>query len=169
MSLMVRALVQPNRVFDLLSQASPSPAAVFVRFALVLGVLPPLFAYIGASRFGWRLGAVEPLSLPNGILVMISIAYFATLLFGFLSSAIVSQWMAGTYGARQELGVHFALMTIIGAPLAVGSIVHLYPDAFINMVVLVPVLIWSMTLLYRGLPVVLHTGPERGMLMASAR
>ena len=36
------------------------------------------------------------------------------------------------------------------------------------MLVLVPVLIWSMFLLYRGLPVVLATGPNRGMLMASA-
>jgi len=34
--------------------------------------------------------------------------------------------------------------------------------------VLVPALIWSMYLLYRGLPIVLRTGPNRGMLMASA-
>ena len=46
--------------------------------------------------------------------------------------------------------------------------IHLYPNAFINVLVLVPTLIWSMYLLYRGLPVVLHTGPNRGMLMASA-
>ena len=36
------------------------------------------------------------------------------------------------------------------------------------MLVLVPVLIWCMYLLYRGLPVVLGTGQNRGMLMASA-
>jgi hypothetical protein len=34
--------------------------------------------------------------------------------------------------------------------------------------VLIPTVIWSMTLLYRGLPVVLHIPPERGMLMSSA-
>ena len=52
--------------------------------------------------------------------------------------------------------------------LAVGSIVHLYPHAFINVLVLVPILIWVIFLLYRGLPIMLGTGPERGMLMASA-
>ena len=62
----------------------------------------------------------------------------------------------------------FALMAVVGAPLAIGSVIHLYPHAFINLLVLVPTLIWSMYLLYRGLPVVLHTGPNRGMLMASA-
>ena len=39
---------------------------------------------------------------------------------------------------------------------------------FVNLLVFIPALIWSMYLLYKGLPIVLKTGPERGMLMASA-
>ena len=61
------------------------------------------FAYIGASKFGWRLGAVEPLSLQKEILLSISVAYFIALLLGFISTAIVSRWMATTYGARHSL------------------------------------------------------------------
>jgi len=38
----------------------------------------------------------------------------------------------------------------------------------IFVLLLIPILIWSLYLLYRGLPIVLGTGPERGMLMASA-
>jgi hypothetical protein len=76
--------------------------------------------------------------------------------------------MAHTYGADTAPGRHFALVAMVGAPLTVGSVVHLYPHAFINVLVLVPVLIWSMSLLYRGLPIVLKTDSERGMLMASA-
>ena len=106
--------------------------------------------------------------LESGDLMLISIAYFFALLFGFVSTAIVAQWMALTYGARHSLGIHFALVTIIGAPLVVGSVIHLYPNVFINIVVFIPTLIWSMFLLYRGLPVVLKISPERGMLMASA-
>ena len=74
--------------------------------------------------------------------------------------------MATTYGARQSLGIHFAMITIVGAPLAVGSVIHLYPDVFVNILVLVPVLIWSMYLLYRGLPIVLHTTPGRWRISA---
>ena len=59
-------------------------------------------------------------------------------------------------------------MTLVGAPLAIGSVVHLYPNAFVNVLVLVPTLIWSMYLLYRGLPAVMKTDPGRGMLMASS-
>lgn len=166
--LVLRLLFQPSTVFKVLSDLQPSSIVVFLKIALWFGVLPPLFAYIGASNYGWRLGNIEPLFLPNETLIAISIAYFIALLLGFISTSIVSRWMASTYGARHALGVHFAMISIVGAPLALGSIVHLYPDVFINILVLVPAILWSMYLLYRGLPIVLHTTPERGMLMASS-
>jgi hypothetical protein len=162
-----RILCSPAAVFQAVALESPPASRVFFRIALWLGLLPPLFAYFGTLKFGWRLG-VEPVYLPQSTVVAICIAYFGALLFGYLSSALIARWMATTYDASQSFGRCLALMSIVGAPLAVGSVIHLYPHAFLNVLVLVPVLIWSMFLLYRGLPVVLATGPNRGMLMASA-
>ncbi len=162
-----KILSSPGAIFQSLVADSPTAWRVFFRLALWLGLLPPLFAYIGTTQFGWRLG-VEPVFLPAGTVLAICVAYFVALLFGFVSSAVIAHWMAGTYDANRSLGRSFALMAIVGAPLAVGSVIHLYPHAFFNLLVLVPVLIWCMFLLYRGLPVVLETGPSRGMLMASA-
>lgn len=166
--LVLRLLFTPSAVFSELSETRPEPHSVFFRYLLWLAVIPPLFAYIGASNFGWRLGAAEPLYLDSDSLILISIAYFFALLFGFVSTAIVAQWMATTYGARLSLGIHFALVVIVAAPLAVGSAIHLFPHVFINVIVLIPTLMWCMYLLYSGLPVVLKISPERGMLMASA-
>ncbi|HEX9877178.1 MAG TPA: Yip1 family protein [Gammaproteobacteria bacterium] len=166
--LIARLLTKPSAVFQQLADSRPPAAEVFFKLAIWLGLLPPVFAYLGASRFGWNLGAIEPLFLPSPVLAGISFAYFLTLLFGFVTTALVSQWMATTYGARHSLGIHFAMITVVGAPLAVGSVIHLYPHVFLNVVVLVPALIWSMFLLYRGLPIVLRINPQRGMLMASA-
>jgi hypothetical protein len=166
--LLFRLLFQPTAVFEELSDTQPKPHIVFFKYLVWLAVLPPLFAYIGASKFGWRLGAAEPLFIPASQLLLVSILYFFTLLFGFVSTAMVAQWMASTYGARHSLGCHLALVTIIAAPLVVGSTFHLFPDVFINVLVFIPTLMWSMFLLYKGLPIVLKISPERGMLMASA-
>jgi hypothetical protein len=166
--LIFRVLLRPSGVFDELSDTRPDPHVVFFRYLVWLAVIPPVFAYIGASTFGWRLGAAQPLYLDGGDLIIISIIYFFVLIFGFVSTAIVSQWMASTYGARYSLGIHFALVTIVAAPLAVGSVIHLFPHVFFNVIAFIPILMWSMYLLYRGLPVVLKISPERGMLMASA-
>lgn len=159
---------RPNQAFEVLSNTRPTANAVFFKLVIWLAAIPPILAYIGGLKFGWRLGAAEPLYLAQDVLLKISIAYFAALLFGFVSTAIVAKWMASTYGARLSLGIHYAVVTIVAAPLVVGSIIHLYPDMFINVLVLVPALIWSMYLLYKGLPIVLRISPERGMLMASS-
>lgn len=161
-------LVRPGNAFETLAKLDPSPFGIFIKTALWLGILPPIFAYFGTVNYGWRLGTTTPIYLPENILLIISLSYFVALLFGFVSAAVVSKWMASTYGARQSLGIHFAMICIVGAPLTAASLIHLYPDIFINILVLIPAVMWSMYLLYRGLPIVLHTTPERGMLMASA-
>lgn len=166
--LIIRLVTEPSTVFRQLSEIRPNAAEVFFKLALWLGLMPPVFAYIGASNFGWNLGAAEPLFLSGSTLAGISFAYFLVLLLGFVSTALVSQWMATTYGARLSLGIHMAVITVVAAPLAVGSIIHLYPHVFLNVLVLVPTLIWSMYLLYRGLPVAFRIDQQRGMLMASA-
>ncbi len=163
-----RLLFDQDAVFNTLADIQLTPISVFLKIALWLGLLPPIFAYFGALEFGWRLGAIEPLYLSSDILLGVSVSYFFALLIGFISTAIVSQWMAGTYGARASLGVHFAFISVVGAPIALASVIHLYPNVFINILVFVLAILWSMFLLYRGLPIVLHTSPERGMLMASS-
>jgi hypothetical protein len=160
-------LFAPSTAITEIGANPPSSTAVFFGAAIWLGLCPPLFAYIGTSLFGWRLG-VEPMFLAPATLGAIALAYLALLLVGFLSTAFVAHWMAATYDADSSFNRSLALVTLVGTPLTVGSIVHLYPNAFLNVLVLVPTLIWSMYLLYRGLPALLKTEQGRGMLMASA-
>ena len=160
-------LFAPSRLFRQLADSAPEPWRLFFGLTIWLLVCPPVFTLIGTLSRGWLLG-VAPIELPVQVAVAVAIAYLAMLLLGFFSTVIIARWMSSTYAASGSDGAIFALITIVGAPLAIGSIVHLYPHAFINVLVLVPVLIWSIYLLYQGLPVVLKSGPERGMLMASA-
>ena len=162
-----KVLLRPSEAFADIAARPPSSTAVFFGFALWLGLIPPIFAYIGTMTFGWRLG-VEPLLLTAPTAAAIAVAYFALLLVGFISAGFVAHWMASTYAADASFGRSFALIALVGAPLTVGSVAHLYPHALVNVVVLVPTLIWCMYLLYRGLPIVLKTDPARGMLMASS-
>jgi hypothetical protein len=160
-------LLRPTATIADIAANPPSGRAAFFGGALWVGRLPPLFAYVGTSLFGWRLG-VAPLRLSAAAAAGIGLAYFALLLTGFASTALVARWMAASYGADRSLSRCVSLVTLVGAPLTVGSVAHLYPNAVLNVIVLVPTLIWSMYLLYRGLPIVLKTDPAHGMLMASS-
>ena len=167
-SILIRALFQPSIAFKQLSSDDPSALSVLFKYSIWLLLLPPLCSWKGAFAFGWRLGADEPLMLSSDSLIAFSVGYFLILLFGFISTVFICRWMASIYGARASLGLHFALITIVGAPLALASITHLFPDVFLNVLILIPAMIWSMYLLYTGIPIVLEVTPEKGMLMASS-
>ena len=163
-----RLMTQPMAVFKALSKSAPEGHRVFFQLILPLSLIPPVLAYVGGATFGWRLGGGEPLMMPARSLTLISLAYFFALIFGLVSSAAVSAWMATTYGAKRAFGTHLALAGMVAMPVILASVAHLAPHVFVNMLVLIPALIWSLYLLYRGLPEALGIPPERGMLMASA-
>ena len=165
---LLTVLFRPRAVFEDLALSEPSPTRVFFKFLMWFALLPPLFAYIGGQRSGWYLGAANPLVLSESELRQVSLLYFLALLVAFVSTAFVSRWMSETYDARRSLGVHMAMVAILAAPVTFGSAIHLYPHVFINLLVLIPALIWAMYLLYTGLPIALGISPERGMLMASS-
>ncbi len=106
--LLARLLFQPLATCEDLARHEISASKIFFGIAVWIGLIPPVFAFIGATMFGWQIGAVEPIYLPAPILLGISIAYYVTLLFGFVTTALVSQWMSTTYGASDSLGTHFA-------------------------------------------------------------
>jgi len=167
-SFLVQLLLRPEAVFEKLATFRPEPVDLIMKSVVWLALLPPVFAYFGGKWFGWRLGADKPLYFPDYELKAISAAYFGILVFGYLSTAVVSRWMATTYGARRSFGIHLALVCFVGAPLMLVSCLHLYPDVLINAIGLVFGLLWSAYLLFRGIPVALQIDAQHGMLMASS-
>ena len=165
---LLQLLVRPSDVGDDLSGRTGDVQAVLLRLVIPLSAVPPLFAYIGGSTLGWRLGADEPLQISPGGLVLVSFGYFLALITGFLGTAAAAVWMSGTYGGRRDFGTHLAFVAFVGMPVILASVAHLLPHAFVNMIVFIPAAIWSLYLLYRTLPRVLGTSEEQGMLMASA-
>ncbi len=160
--------IHPSEACEHLSAVAPETHDVLLRVVIPLSAVPPLLAFAGGATLGWRLGGGEPLYVSVGGLTLISLAYFTALITGFLSTALVASWMAGTYGARREFGAHLAFVALVGTPVILASVAHLFPHAFVNMILLIPALIWSLYLLYRCLPPILGTTPEQGMLMASS-
>ena len=162
------AFFAPERMFALIAELRPSPRQVILKYALWIGLVPPVSAFLGSTLFGWRLGAGEAVLFAAPAALAISVAYYLALLAGFALAACVVLWMRKTYADESEPGQCWALIAVVGTPMAAGGILHLYPSAVLNIAALTPAFLWSVYLLYAGLPVVLKNGPERGMLMASA-
>ena len=163
----VAFLVSPRAAFAAAAERPP-PLAKTAVVAMLLGLIPPLCAFFGADNFGWRLGAGAPIPVSAELAAAVSAAYYLFLLGGFVFAALLMRWMAPTYAARQDLESHAVLLAAAGAPLMLGGIAHLYPQLAVNLMLLIPAMMWSAAILYAGLPIVLQTSADRGMLMATS-
>ena len=164
----IDVLIQGDKLFSRLRHETASAGVVVLKDVFPLAVLPALFLYIGSVNSGWEIGAEDPIRMSTYTLAMISVCYFLALLLGMIGLAILLRWMAPTYDASMDLSRHLTLVATVATPMVVGSIAHLYPHVFVNMLAIIPALIWSMFLLYRGVPILLQTTPQQGMLMASS-
>lgn len=167
-SLFLSLVANPGQTLLALGRSDGEFSAKVQHYLPLLLLLPPVCAAVGGLVFGWRLGTSEPLYLETAQALTVSVMYLIVLCFGFFSTVVVARWMGSTYGADASFEDYVAFFVVVCAPLAVAGIAHLFPHVFFNILVLIPCLIWSMVLLYRGLPVVLRIPTERGMLMSSA-
>ena len=119
--LLFKALYAPKAAFARLVSEDHAPLRILLRYSLWLLLLPPLFSFVGASQFGWRLGATEPLFMAKEALALISIGYFCILFFGLVTTALISRWMADTYVVNVSFGRHVALITIFARRLQRAS------------------------------------------------
>ena len=131
-------------------------------------VLSPVCAFIGSYTMGWDMGVGEALQFGGVQSFLVGLGYFLALGLVFGVCGALAHWMSGTYGADVSPGHSFAFMSMVGTPLMIGGLLHLYPHAGLNILFLVPVAMWSVYLLYTGVPVVYGVNADRGMLMASS-
>ena len=164
---MLDLLFSPGRILRDLAHKDALTIEKLGKQLVFLLLIPPVASAIGGISFGWRFGTSEPLVLTMEQGLTISFLYYIAMCMGYFGTVFLARWMGSTYGAEISLDQYLAFFTVVVAPLCVASIAHLFPHIFFNVLVLVPAMIWSMLLMYRGMPVVLDIPPERGMLMSS--
>ena len=162
------ALVKKPSVFLTSFDTNVSVPKIVAQELWWLTLIPPVFLFLGTYSFGWHVGAEHPIHLQLAELILVCLAYYLLLFAGMMGLALASRWMAPTYSCTLDLGAHLSVIVGSAAPLFLGSIAHLFPHVIFNTLVFIPVLLWSMFLLYRAVPVMLNTDPQRGMLHASS-
>jgi len=78
------------------------------------------------------------------------------------------QWMGQTYGANKPLPQCIALSAYTATPLFLIGFAALYPMLWLDMLLGLPALAYSVYLLYTGVPIMMEIPPERGFLFSTA-
>jgi len=135
---------------------------------LFLAAIPALSGFIGTTQIGWSFGSGEVVKLTVDSALTLSILTYITTLVAIFSVGWMIHWMGKTYGTEQPLPQGIALAAYSATPLLLFGMMSLYPILWLNTILGMPALAYSIYLLYTGLPTMMQVNKEQGFLFSSA-
>ena len=145
-----------------------STSACLFKQVILLAAIPAIAGYIGTTQVGWKIGASGVHYLSNNSAGMIAILTYLAMITGVLGMGAMIQWMAETYGKPQTLARCVVFAAYVATPLFLIGLMLFYPILWLNMLLGLPAVAYSVFLLYSGIPIVMEMDKEKGFLFASA-
>jgi hypothetical protein len=135
---------------------------------LLLAAIPPIAGYIGTTQVGWHILTAEVHRLTHQSALWIAILSYLTILVAVFTIGKMIHWMGQTYGTKQPLSQCIALAAYTATPLFLIGVMLLYPVLWLNLLIGLVALAYTVYLLYLGVPIVMGVTKERGFLFSSA-
>ncbi|MEJ2531465.1 MAG: Yip1 family protein [Halioglobus sp.] len=140
-----------------------------VLYPCIMAILPAVAWYYGTSRVGWSVGDQD-----DTIKLTIDSARQLSILFYFAMVACVVvigyfiHWMSDTYGADSSITKGIVIAGMASTPMFLSGVVGFHPLLWLDLLIGVAAVSWSVYLLYLGIPIIMKIPEERGFLFSSA-
>jgi hypothetical protein len=160
--------LDPTRQWEKIRDQYLSGRGSPIGHVLILALVPALSGYYGTTQVGWRIGVGEPIRITGDSALSIAIVYYLALLVGVFSIGWVIHLLGKAYEVVKPLPLCIALAAYTATPLFLIGIMQVYPVLWLNMMIGLPALAYTVYLLYSGLPIMMQISVERGFLYSSA-
>jgi hypothetical protein len=163
-------LFKPRQQWQTVANLPESSQNLLVLYPFVFAVLPAVAWYWGTSQVGWTVGSYnEIIKLTEASALQVNILFYCVMVASVACIGYFIHWMSSTYGAEHSTiakGVMIAGLT--ATPLFIMGLVGFYPVLWIDLIIGVIAISWSVYLMYLGIPIVMNIPEERGFLFSSA-
>jgi hypothetical protein len=140
----------------------------YLKFILIIAIVPAYAWYYGAANVGWTVGADRVIKLTSQSAMEISLLFYLSMIVGIGILGYMIHWMADTYEAESSVATGVQIAAYTCAPLFVCGVIGFYPILWLDISVGILAGCYTVYLLYIGVPIVMQIPKERGFLFASA-
>lgn len=158
----------PMQEWEKIREQQKSSNKSSVGHIFILALIPAISGYIGTTQVGWRIGVGEPIRITGDSAFAIAVIYYLALLVGIFSIGWVIHLLGKAYEVEKPLPLCIALASYTATPLFFIGLMQVYPVLWLNMLMGLPALAYTVYLLYSGLPIMMEIPAERGFLYSSA-
>lgn len=162
-------LVRPSAQWQTIAALPESTLKTLVLYPFFLAILPAVAWYYGTTVVGWTVGQnSDPIRLTTESALRICILFYMAMVACVGVIGYFIHWMAATYGADSSFAKGLVITGFTATPLFIAGLTGFYPLLWLDMVLGVVALGWSVYLMYLGIPIVMNIPKERGFLFSSA-
>ncbi len=164
----VGLFTDPTREWEKIREQQKNSEKSSAGHVFLLALIPAISGYIGTTQVGWRIGVGDPIRITGDSAFAIAVIYYLALLVGVFSIGWVIHLLGKAYEVVRPLPLCIALAAYTATPLFLIGIMQVYPVLWLNMLLGLPALAYTVYLLYSGLPILMEIPTERGFLYSSA-
>ena len=162
-------LVRPSAQWQTVADLPESSFKTLVLYPCFMAILPAVAWYYGTSQVGWTVGDHgETIRLTAESARQICILFYLTMVACVAVIGFFIHWMSDTYGADSSLTKGIVIAGLTATPLFIAGAVGFYPLLWLDLLIGVTAVSWSVYLMYLGIPIVMKIPEERGFLFSSA-
>ena len=162
-------LVKPKSQWRRIANLPASSLNTLILYPCIMAILPAVAWFYGTSQVGWSVGDSEDtIKLTVSSARQISILFYFGMVCCIAAVGYFIHWMSSTYGAQSSLAKGMAIAGLMATPLYIAGLVGFHPLLWVDLLVGVGAISWSVYLMYLGIPIVMDIPQERGFLFSSA-
>ncbi len=164
----IRLFANPREGWAGIRDARTSTAGCLFGHTVWFALIPAVAGFYGTTQVGWQIGMGDVVRLTAESAGRIAVPYYLAMIAAVFSVGWVIHWMSRTYGAEKPFAKCLALASYTATPLFLVGLMQAYPTLWLNLVVGLPALGYTVYLFYTGVPIVMEIPEERGFLFSSA-
>lgn len=145
-----------------------SVSQIYLRFVIFMALIPVISAFIGSVYVGWDVNLEQKTKLTFDSALMLSVSAYVGILVGAYILARFVQWMGKTYGSDATVEDCFALIVYSATPLFLASVVSLYPILWLDSLITLAALAYSVKILFIGTPIMMNVNEDKGFLFTNS-
>jgi hypothetical protein len=161
----VKAIVfMPKDTWQIIKGEEMTIKRIYTSYAAILALIPAVASFIGWSLVGYRaFFVVVRQPVVNGLAY--AVLYYVFSLLGVFVTAYVANMLAPRFGGRQDLNRAVKVIAFSYTPAWIAGVLYIIPSLAFLAVVLS---LYSLYLLYLGLPALMETLPEKSIVYVAA-
>ena len=158
----------PAREWKEISNTNESVTHIYFAHVLFLALIPPVSAYVGATKIGWSFGGNDAVLLTESSALILSALMYLAMLAGVWVMGAFIKWMSLTYHSSPSLTQCVVFAAYTATPLFVAGLVLLYSTPLTVMLVGVAAVFYTVYLLFSGIATFMHITEEEGFMFAGS-